>query len=530
MTAIILLVGVIIAVSILATIPRLPSVGTRTAAAIAAVLVLGLAVFASSYRHVGENEVGVVVREALGPGLAPGKIIATSGEKGVQADTLAPGWHAGLWPVIFKMETTPIIEIEEGNVGLITAADGKPLPPGFIYAPEWAEEDFGRMIGDATYFLGPGGGHKGPQASVLTPGKHRFNPQLFKVTIVKATNIEKATVGVVKSNVGELPAEGAAPDAIVDRGSPGIWRQPLLPSQYYMNTNALEVTMISTAKRTVRYTKAASQRRGIEPGTEEREITVRSSDGFTFPVDVRVEYEVTPKDASLVVANFGSDGQELSERLNSAVRAIFRNNAEGVKALDYVQQRSLQESQSLALLVTEMAKVGITVTAVRIGDVGDEETLGELLKTQTDREIALQEQETFKEQQRAAEQKKELARTQQEAEEEKRLATANYEVQIAEQDRERVIIQAGAEAEAIKLRAAAQADAYKLIAEQIGMSNAALVELLKIIGERGINITPRVMVISNGGSSGDDAEMTALIGTMLDSMISRQEPDGKNTP
>ena len=206
--------------------------------------------------------------------------------------------------------------------------------------------------------------------------------------------------------------------------------------------------------------------------------------------------------------------------MNSAVRAIFRNNAEGVKALDYVQQRSHQESQSLKMLQEEMQKIGVTITGVRIGDVGDKESLGELLKTQTDREIALQEQLTFQEQQRAAEQKKQLTKTEQEAEEEKRLATASYEVQIAEQDRQKIVIKAEADAEAVKIKAEAQADAYKLIAEQIGKGNAALIEVLKVVGESGISITPRVMVNGQAGATGD-AETTALIGTMLDSMVSK---------
>ena len=291
---------------------------------------------------------------------------------------------------------------------------------------------------------------------------------------------------------------------------------------YYLNTKALEVTVISTAKKVVRFTKAGGAK-------EEREITVRSSDGFTFPVDVRVEYEIRPADAALVVANFGDDKGVLQDRLNSAVRAIFRNNAETVKALDYVQQRSQQESQSLVMLAQEMEKVGVNVTAVRIGDVGDEATLGLLLKTQTDREIAIQEQMTFQEQQRTAEQNKALTKTQQEAQEEKRLATAAYEVQIAEKDKERQIIAAEAEAEAIRIRAEAQAEAFRVVAAQIGRGNAALVELLKIIGERDIEITPRVMVIGGGSNAGGDHdETTALIGTMLDSMLSR--PAAAETP
>lgn len=246
---------------------------------------------------------------------------------------------------------------------------------------------------------------------------------------------------------------------------------------------------------------------------------VRTSDGFTFPVDVRVEYEIHPNDAPLLVATVGDDQEGLRTVMNSVVRAIFRNNAEDVKALNYVQQRSRQESQSLQMLQEEMNKIGVSVTGVRIGDVGNEQTLGSLLKTQTDREIALQEQETFREQQRAAEQKKELTRTEQEAEEEKRLATAAYAVQIAEKDKEKQVIAAEAEAEAVKIKADAQANAYKLIAEQIGSGNAALVELLKIVGEQGIQITPRVMVVGQGGQAGKDGETTALIGTMLDTMM-----------
>ncbi|MEN0019259.1 MAG: SPFH domain-containing protein [Planctomycetota bacterium] len=250
---------------------------------------------------------------------------------------------------------------------------------------------------------------------------------------------------------------------------------------------------------------------------------MRTSDGFTFPVDVRVEYAIEPSLAPVVIAKLGDDREKVVNPLNSSVRAIFRNNAEDVKALDYVQQRSQQESQSLSMLRDEMAERGVSIVAVRIGDVGtNDPDLAPLLKTQTDREIALQEQITFQEQQRAAEQKKELTRTEQEAEEERRLATASYEVQIAEQSQQKRIIEAQAEAEAIQIEASARAEAFRLVSEQIGAGNAALVELLKIVGDNAIEITPRVMVNQGGGGQADgNAETVALIGTMLDSMVDR---------
>jgi len=525
MPTVVLIVGVVLAGMIIASASQLRSLQLRIAGVVVAVAVLLVFFILSSFRYVGENQVGIVTKNVGVTSLSPGKIIATEGEKGPQARILPPGWNPYYWPFIYDIEYTDITKIPSGNVGVLSASDGQPLPDDTTYAPEWPQDEVRLMAQDAKYFLTEGGGYKGPQSSVLQPGDYRINPNLFTVEIVPVTTIEKATVGVVKSNVGERPQpKEESPELptgrigrLVAKGQRGIWRDPLLPGQYYINTDAHEVTKISTRKQVVRYTDAASTASGVH---EESEIIVRTTDGFTFPVDVRVEYEIEPQNAPLVVATVGDDLEGLRTVMNSAVRAIFRNNAEGVKALDYVQERSSQESQSLTMLQEEMKKLGVTIAGVRIGDVGNEETLGDLLKTQTDREIALQEQETFREQQRAAEQKKELTRTEQEAEEEKRLATATYAVQIAEKDKEKVVIAAEADAEAVRIKADAQANAYKLISEQIGKGNAALVEVLKIVGEQGISITPRVMI--NGGAEGTaGGETTALIGTMLDTMVQR---------
>jgi len=527
MSTVFLLAGVVLAGMIVAAAAQARSLNMRIAAAVLAALVLFAFFTLASFRFVGEDAIGVVTKNIGFKSLPPGKIIATEGEKGAQARILPPGWHPWYWPFIYDIDKGEVTKIPAGNVGLLNAKDGRPLPRDTAYAIEWPEGTERQMAQDAEFFLGDGSGYKGPQTSVLKPGSYRINPTLFELNTVPVTTIKKATVGVVKSNVGDRPIvpEGGASNAgqrrLVDVGERGIWREPLLEGQYYLNTDAFQITTISTQKHIVRYTAAQSERSG---GSEESEIIVRTSDGFTFPVDVRIEFEIQPGDAPLLVATLSDDQEGLRNVLNSAVRAIFRNNAEGVKALDYVKQRSHQESQSLTMLKTEMQNLGVTVTGVRIGDVGDEQTLGNLLKTQTDREIALQEQETFQEQQRAAEQKKQLTKTEQEAEEEKRLATAAYEVQIAEENKKKVVIAAEAEAEAVKINADAQANAYKLIAEQIGSGNAALVELLKIVGERNISITPKVMVVGQGGA-GNSGETTALIGTMLDTMM--QDPPQK---
>ncbi len=487
---------------------RIPISKAKITAVLVMVVLVGFTILiASSIVKIDGDEVGIVEKKLFGGSLPEGRVLAVTGENGVQSQILAPGWHVK-WKWQYNVTQIKMTEIKTGFVGLIQAADGQSLPAGVIYAEEWKEPE--KML-NAEYFLGQGKGYKGPQLSALSPGRYRINTDLFKITTVPITNVRVGTVVVVKSNVGEAVD---SEDRLVDVGQKGVWRKPLTEGKYRLHTQAYEVTPISIRQVKVSYTagKEAGEGKGYQPM---KPITVRSKDGFTFPVDVRMTYKISSEDAPKVVATVGDDALVLAKLVTPAVRAIFRNNAEKVKALEYVQNRSKQESQSTSMLKEELSKYGVTVLAVRIGDIGDEKSLGLLLKTQTDREIALQEQATFEEQQRAAEKQKELTKTRQEAEEEKRLATAMYNVQIAEQDKLKKIIGAQAEAELIKVTAEAKALAYKKISDVIGKNNAALIEIMKLVEAGKIRITPEVMV-GGGGAGMTDALMGTILRGMLD--------------
>jgi regulator of protease activity HflC (stomatin/prohibitin superfamily) len=478
------------------------------------VLIVLVVLIASSIVKIDGDEVGIVEKKLFGGSLPEGRVLAVNGENGVQAQILAPGWHVK-WKWQYNVTQIKMIEIKPGLVGLIQAADGRSLPADEIFAPEWEEPE--KML-NAEYFLGQGKGYRGPQLSVLPPARYRINTKLFTITVVPITNVTVGTVVVIKSNVGEaIDSE----DRLVEVGQKGVWNKPLTEGKYRLHTEAYEATPISIRQVKVSYTaeKEQGEGRGYQPM---KPITVRSKDGFTFPVDVRMTYKINSEDAPQVVATVGDDALVLTKLVTPAVRAIFRNNAEKVKALEYVQNRSKQESQSTSMLKEELAKYGVTVLAVRIGDIGDEKSLGLLLKTQTDREIALQEQATFEEQQRAAEKQKELTKTVQEAEEEKRLATAMYNVQIADQDKQKRIIEAQADAEQIRLIAEAKALAYKKISEVIGANNAALIEIMKLVETGKIRITPEVMVGGAGAGMTD-----ALMGTVLRGMLDKEAASGK---
>ncbi|MBU1260941.1 MAG: hypothetical protein KJ757_02475 [Planctomycetes bacterium] len=478
------------------------------------VLIGFIVLVASSIVKIDGDEVGIVEKKLFGGSLPEGKVLAINGENGVQAQILAPGWHVK-WKWQYNVVQIKMTEIKTGFVGLIQAADGGSLPAGSIYAPEWKEPE--KML-SAEYFLGEGKGYKGPQLSVLSPGRYRINTNLFTITSVPITNVTVGMVVVIKSNVGQSVV---SEDRLVEVGQKGVWKKPLTEGKYRLHTQAYEATPISIRQVKVSYTAEKEQGEG-EGYQPMKPITVRSADGFTFPVDVRMTYKINSENAPQVVATVGDDALVLTKLVTPAVRAIFRNNAEKVKTLEYVQNRSKQEAQSTSMLKEELAKYGVTVLAVRIGDIGDEKSLGLLLKTQTDREIALQEQATFEEQQRAAEKQKELIKTKQEAEEEKRLATAMYNVQIAEQDKQKRIIGAQADAEQIRITAEAKAQAYKKISEVIGPDNAALIEIMKLVESGKVRITPEVMVGGAGAGMTD-----ALMGTMLRGMLDKGAASGK---
>ena len=91
--------------------------------------------------------------------LPDGQIVALEGEAGFQADTLSPGLHMGLWPWQYTIELIKFTVIPQGNIGVVQACDGKPLPSGRVIARD-VDCNF---FQDARAFL-KAGGERGPQS------------------------------------------------------------------------------------------------------------------------------------------------------------------------------------------------------------------------------------------------------------------------------------------------------------------------------------------------------------------------------
>ena len=129
-----------------------------------------------------ESESGLVIKR-FGPELPAGRIVATRGEAGYQANMLPPGFHFPLWRFRFKVVRVPVVTVPPGEIALVVAADGAAIPKERVLARAVACFDFQ----DARAFLEQGG-ERGRQIAFLTAGTYRINPALFEIVTARTAS------------------------------------------------------------------------------------------------------------------------------------------------------------------------------------------------------------------------------------------------------------------------------------------------------------------------------------------------------
>jgi hypothetical protein len=436
-------VGVMLGAIVVFTGPSLLPQQFRNAYADTALRLIGIAaiVFAvasTSFIRVPDGHLGQLFRIYGGGSLSEGRIVAVHGENGPQARILTPGFHPWfLVNVLYDVDTSKTeINIAKGKVGIMTAKDGMPLRAGQAFADPFPAK-FGYNMLDAEVFL-LNGGQRGPQLTVLTPGRYRLNRYLWDVTEVDAREVKAGFVGVIKSNIhadvdfGTLKADkpgncdvlkrpeekGRLDAPLVPVGCIGVWDKSLQPGQYYFNPDAFALTEIDTRAQV--WTYAGGYRRAnisltvdakgdivqnrtevdvpFEKENADRAIFVKM-EGWDVPLELRVVAQVSPADASCVVAGVGTLRQIEDRVLTPSIRAITRDVAGGsyeiteakvdenskpildkdgkpifitvnrpTKVLDLINQRPLIEGEIERRIRPEAQKSCVTIREVRLGE------------------------------------------------------------------------------------------------------------------------------------------------------------------
>ncbi len=203
---------------------------------------------------VPEDKIGLVTKKFVLFGsdksLPDGRIIATKGEAGYQAQTLAPGLYWGKWIWQYAIDMSPFTIIPEGKIGLVLSKDGKEIPTGRILARKVASDNFQ----DATAFL-DNGGQKGRQTAFITTGSYRINTFLFEIVMADQIKIFENMVGIVTALDGEPIPQGQIAGKYVEQhnnfqdfdkfldegGNRGLQPQVMLAGSYYINSWAIQI-------------------------------------------------------------------------------------------------------------------------------------------------------------------------------------------------------------------------------------------------------------------------------------------------
>ncbi|NOT94597.1 SPFH domain-containing protein [Ferruginibacter sp.] len=206
---------------------------------------------------VPEDKIGLVTKKFVLFGkqeLPEGRIVATEGEAGFQAQTLPPGIYFAKWIWQYEITFQSFTIIPTGQLGLVLAKDGAELETGSILGRKVDCDSFQ----NAEAFL-KNGGRKGRQTAIVTPGSYRINTFLFEVIMTDMTSIPDNAVGVVTTQEGKPLEEGQIAGRIVEShnkfqdvdvfmqkgGYKGLQEQVVLAGTYFLNPWFAKVDMVN---------------------------------------------------------------------------------------------------------------------------------------------------------------------------------------------------------------------------------------------------------------------------------------------
>ncbi|NHA06846.1 flotillin family protein [Mucilaginibacter sp. HC2] len=487
-----------------------------------------------------------------------------NGQKGPQAAFLTPGSYR-INTFLFEIEMVPITQIHENKVGIVTTLDGEPLDKGEIAGESVSGH---KNYQDPIAFINAGG-RKGLQEDVILAGTYYLNPWFVIVEQVDMTYIPIGYVGVVNSFVGpegkDTSGDAFKHGNIVHRGQKGVWEDPLDPGKHPINIYTHAVEIVPTTNIVLNWADSRTEAHELDKNL--CTITVRSSDGFTFNLDVSQIIHVPRNEAPKVIARFGKMKNLVSQVLEPTIANYFRNSAQKSDVIGFLANRIQRQSDArdhIGAVLTTYNVIGVDTL------IGDIVPPAALMKTLTDRKLAEEEKVTYEIQRHAQIERKEfesaragadmqpevvkstrqveintqmaaskVAASHGEAEAKTINAKADAEVRItiAKADAEAKTVNAKADANAtevngiaestkIKAIGLAEAEVTKQKTEAMGTEQYAIVRVAEALAAAGIKLVPEILV--SGKDNGGNGIIDALIGTEMLKKLQKENEGGKS--
>jgi len=456
------------------------------------------------------------------------KFLTHNGEKGRQMAFLTAGTYrinTALFKVIkadsaskhgMSPDQLRVYSVTAEKVGIVTTLAGMPIPEGEIAGPVIGDHD---NFQNGQKFI-EGGGRRGLQEQILLSGTWNINPWFAAIEQVPMTEIPIGYVGVVISFVGkaQVDVSGAAftHGNLVNTGHKGVWVEPLYPGKHPLNTRIMKVEFVPTINIVLNWSERTERHKydaNLAP------LTVRSTDGFAFDLEVSQIIHVGALDAPKVISRVGSMQNLVDNVLEPSIGNYFRNSAQDYTVLDFLNARSERQAEAADYIKAALRSYDVQAIDTLIGNI---QPPASLMETQMQRKLAEEQRKTYEVQQMAQTQRQQLVRETALADIQQEMVKSEQSVQISDLKSQAQIKQATGEAESIRLRAVgeaegiratgnAKAETYSAGVEALGAQSYTAMQLMQIIGDGHVRLIPDVLVGQNGSSAGLVDGLLAMI-------------------
>ncbi|MBK7351728.1 MAG: flotillin family protein [Gemmatimonadetes bacterium] len=440
------------------------------------------------------------------------------GQRGPQIAIIPPGTYR-VNTALFSVKLVPVLEIPEGKLGMVTTQDGSPLKTGEIAGREVPGHN---TFQDGEAFV-TSGGTKGLQAQVMMPGSYYLNPNFATVELANMTEVTIGHACVVIAFVGEpgadVTGEGFKHGNLVKPGQRGVWVEPLDPGMYPINPKTNHVVSVPTTNVVLNWATGKTEAHKLDAKLST--ITVRSSDGFTFNLDVSQIIHIPRSSAPKVIARFGSMDNLVTQVLEPTIGNYFRNAAQKSDAISFLKERTQRQGEAREHIQHALEQYDVQAVDTLIGDITPPESL---MKTLTDRKLAEQERITYETQREAEATRQALEQSRALANTQAQVVDAERSVQIAEFHAQSAVKKAKGEAEAkttnaaadaevttvtgtaeagrIKAVGAAEAEVLKRKVESVDPQYYAAMDIFRNLATSQLKLVPDIAVAGGGGSGG----------------------------
>jgi uncharacterized membrane protein YqiK len=452
-----------------------------------------------------------------------------------------------------------IIRDTEDNLGVVTVHDGPSLLSGEIIAPEVGGDGadpamFHENFQEPERFLAAGG-RRGRQLQVLVEGTYFINRLFATVDIIPKTVIEIGTVGVVVSYTGPAgdDVSGAAyrHGELVERGHRGVWQQPLLPGKYAFNVFAGQIVAVPTTNFVLKWMSSSTGSHKLDENLSE--VTLITKDAFEPALPLSVVVHIDYQKAPQVVQRFGDVKRLVEQTLDPMVSAYFKDIGQGQTLIELLQKRAEIQTRASQEMRAKFLNYSLELQEVLIGTPkpqDNDQTVERILVQLRERQIAVEQVETYKRQGEAAVEERALNEVRSTAEMQTKLTQSAVQVRVLENEGAAALARATKDAETIRVTAQAEADRQRLEGDgeaariaAVGAANAGAIDaqvrayggpeyrltdqiaarLFEAVAQGHQPVVPQIMVAGENGGA-QNGLITGLIATLLPTIRDRITP------